>query len=133
MHSDPIADMLTRLRNGCGARLSRVEIPHSNLKERIAAVLKKEGYITDYRLLGTERTPSRRLEVALRYDEERQPVMGGIDRISKPGRRQHLRCKRIPQIRNGMGIVIVSTSRGLMTDREAREARLGGEALCSVW
>jgi small subunit ribosomal protein S8 len=131
MNSDPIADMLTRIRNGCHARLERVDIPRSNLKERIAGILKAEGYIADYRVVSDRRQGV--LEVKLRYGEGREPVIEGIQRVSRPGRRIYHASDEIPKVRNGLGVLIMTTSKGLMTDREARSAHVGGEALCAVW
>lgn len=133
MHSDPVADMLTRIRNGSRARLQRVNIKWSRLNEHIAEILKKEGYINGFRVAGTAGTAEHLLDVELRYDEKRQAVIAGIKRMSSPGLRRYYDCDSIPKIRNGLGVIILTTSRGLMTDREARRARVGGEALCSVW
>lgn len=133
MHSDPVADFLTRIRNGCRARLQRINVPYSTLKERISEILKQEGYIEGFRVMGTAGTADRHIEVELRFDEKRVPVIAGIKRLSSPGLRQYFDCDSIPKIRNGLGIIILTTSRGLMTDKAARKARVGGEALCSVW
>lgn len=133
MHSDHIADMLTRLRNGCTARLKKVAMPHSNMKVRIAEILKREGYVQDFRVVGPVTAAKRTLEVTLRYDEKRLPVMGGIKRISSPGLRRYFGHDEIPSIRNGLGTIILTTNQGLMTDSQARAAKVGGEALCSVW
>jgi small subunit ribosomal protein S8 len=133
MHSDPVADMLTRIRNGCRARQQRVQIPFSNLKVRIAEILKKEGYVDDFREMGTAGTAEHVIEVGLRYDEKRVSVISGIKRLSSPGLRRYYDCDSIPKIRQGLGVIILTTSRGLMTDGDARKARVGGEALCSVW
>ncbi len=131
MNSDPVADMLTRIRNGCRARLERVDVPRSKLKERIADILKSEGYIADYRVISDKRQGV--LEVKLRYGEGREPVIEGIQRVSRPGRRIYHASDEIPKVRNGLGVLIMTTSKGLMTDREARRAHVGGEALCAVW
>jgi small subunit ribosomal protein S8 len=131
MHSDPVADMLTRIRNASRARLQRLALPTSKLKVRIAEILKREGYIEDYREMSGQ-THSE-LEIKLRYDERREPLIGNIKRWSSPGLRVYFGCEDIPRIQNGLGILILTTSKGLMTDREARKARIGGEALCSVW
>lgn len=133
MHSDPVADFLTRIRNGCRARLARITVPYSTLKERIAEILKQEGYIDNFRVAGAANTPERHIEVELRFDEKRVPVIAGIKRMSSPGLRRYFDCDSIPKVRNGLGIIILTTSRGLMTDKAARKARVGGEALCSVW
>ncbi len=131
MHTDPIADMLTRIRNGCRARLDRVDVPASHLKERLAEVLKSEGYIEDYRLVADRRQGV--LEIKLRYGDDRKPVISGLKKLSTPGLRVYYRSGEIPIIRNGLGVVILTTSKGLMTDRNARKSNLGGEAMCSVW
>ncbi|OGQ83988.1 MAG: 30S ribosomal protein S8 [Deltaproteobacteria bacterium RIFOXYA12_FULL_58_15] len=131
MYSDPVADMLTRIRNGCRARLERVDIPHSKLKKEIADILKSEGYITDYRVISDKSQGV--LEVKLRYDHGRDSVITGIQRLSRPGRRRYHGSEEIPMIRNGQGVLIMTTSKGLMTDRDARKAHVGGEALCAVW
>jgi len=131
MHTDPIADMLTRIRNGCRARLDRVDVPASQHKEKLAEILKSEGYIADYRVISDKRQGV--LEVKLRYDEARQPLITGIRRLSSPGLRLYYRRDEIPTVRNGLGVVILTTSRGMMTDRQARKTRMGGEALCAVW
>ena len=133
MHSDPVADMLTRIRNGCRARLQRVSIPYSGLKLRVAEILKREGYINSFRVDDSNGEIKHTLDVELRYDEKRESVIAGIKRMSSPGLRRYFDCDTIPKIRNGLGIIILTTSRGLMTDREARKARIGGEAMCSVW
>jgi small subunit ribosomal protein S8 len=131
MYSDTIADMLTRIRNGCRARLERVEIPNSKLKVRMAEILKQEGYIQDFRVI--KDLHQGLLEVKLKYGDDHQPVIAGIRKVSKPGNRAYLRCTDIPKVRNGLGTLILTTSRGLMTDRDARAAKVGGEALCAVW
>lgn len=133
MHTDPIADMLTRIRNGCRARHDRVELPASRLKTQIAEILKQEGYIGDYRSI-SGRTPGQGLlEIKLRYDDRNEPVISDIQRVSKPGLRKYMRCDRIPKVRNGLGVMIMTTSKGLMTDNRARQEGVGGEALCAVW
>ena len=131
MHTDPVADMLTRIRNGYRARLERVDVPRSKLKEQLAQLLKSEGYISDFRVLADTRQGM--IEIKLRYDEKNKPVITGIQRWSKPGRRMYQPTDRIPKIRGGMGIVVLTTSKGIMTDREARKQHVGGEALCAVW
>ncbi len=131
MVSDPIADMLTRIRNGQTARMARVDIPKSKIKVAIAEILKAEGFIEDFRVISDKKQGL--IEVKLRYDDSRTPVIQGIQRVSTPGLRQYLPSKEIPKIRNGLGVLIMTTSRGVMTDRAAREANVGGEALCAVW
>ena len=133
MHTDPVADMLTRIRNASRSHKRRVDVPVSNLKKRIAEILKQEGYIEDFREIAG-RTPGHGLlELKLRYDSGNEPVIGDLQRVSKPGLRKYMAWDSIPKIRNGLGVMILTTSKGLMTDRDARKARLGGEALCAVW
>lgn len=133
MHSDPIADMLTRIRNGGMARLDRVDVPLSRLKKRIAEILKTEGYIEDWREVSGKAPGHGVIELKLRYADNRDPVIRGLQRVSRPGLRQYVGCSEIPKVRNGLGIMIMSTSRGVMTDQQARRERVGGEALCAVW
>lgn len=133
MHNDPIADMLTRIRNACRAKHKHVEIPASKIKVRIAEILKEEGFIEDYRSL-TGKTPGTGvLEVKLRYDRGNSPVIGDVQRVSRPGLRRYLGYKAIPKVRNGLGIMILTTSRGLLSDKAARREKVGGEALVAVW
>jgi small subunit ribosomal protein S8 len=131
MMTDPIADMLTRLRNGFLARHDRVEMPHSKLKQHLAEVLKGEGYVDDVRT--TDGEGAKVLTVVLRYGRDRQPAIDGLRRVSSPGRRVYVRHDRIGKVCSGMGVSILSTSRGVMTDREARKQKVGGELLCEVW
>ena len=131
MMTDPIADMLTRIRNASLARHDRAEMPHSRLKEHVATVLKAEGYLDDVRL--SEGEGPKTLTVVLRYGRDRESVIDGIRRVSTPGRRVYVRHDRIDKVCSGMGISILSTSRGVMTDKEARRQRVGGELLCEVW
>ena len=134
MHSDPIADMLTRIRNGGRARHQRVLVPFSRVKGEIAELLKREGFIGEFRTLSaTGRKVGGELEIKLKYDERGKHVISGLVRVSKPGLRRYFRSESIPKIRNGLGIMIVSTSQGLKTDAEARELGIGGEALCTAW
>jgi small subunit ribosomal protein S8 len=131
MMTDPIADMLSRIRNSSLARHDRVEMPHSKLKEHVAAVMKSEGYIDDVR--SSEGDEPKMLTLVLRYGRERQSAIDGVRRVSTPGRRVYVRHDRIDRVCSGMGISILSTSRGVMTDREARRQRVGGELLCEIW
>lgn len=129
--SDPIADMLTRIRNGIIASFDTVDIPNSKLKISIAKILKSEGFIKNYKVI-----PDRRqgvLRVFLKFDEGGESVIGGLRRVSKPSCRIYTKGESIPQVRNGYGISIISTSKGLLTDRQARKLGVGGEILCSVW
>lgn len=131
MHSDPIADCLTRLRNGNLARHAQVTMPASNVKEDILKVLKHEGYIEDFRRDPDEKQGT--LTVTLRYLPNRERVLQHIKRVSKPGLRVYRGAQAMPRIRNGLGIAVVSTSQGVLTDREARKRNVGGEILCEVW
>jgi len=129
--SDPIADMLTRIRNGITASFDTVDIPSSRIKISIAKILKSEGFIRNYKVI-----PDRKqgiLRVFLKFDEGGESVIGGLRRVSKPSCRIYTRTDSIPKVRNGYGISILSTSKGLLTDRQARKLGLGGEILCSVW
>lgn len=133
MMTDPISDMLARIRNASIARHDRAEMPHSFVKQHIAEVLKQEGYIDDVRV-GEGDGAAKTLVVVMRYGRGRDAsAIDGIRRVSAPGRRVYVRHDRIPGVRSGMGISILSTSRGVMTDRQAREQRVGGELLCEVW
>ncbi len=129
--TDPIADLLTRIRNAHMAKHDRLDIPTSKLKVEICRILKKEGYIRNFRLL--EGSPQRTLRVFLRYSQEGLPAINHLGRVSKPGRRIYRGAGQIPPVRNGLGVGIVSTSQGLVTDSDARARRLGGEVLCEVW
>jgi small subunit ribosomal protein S8 len=131
MMTDPIADMLTRIRNGALARHETVEMPHSKLKEHVAGVLKSAGYLDDVRV--SEGDEPKVLTVVLRYGRDKSSAIDGLRRVSTPGRRVYVRHDRIARVCSGMGISILSTSRGVMTDREARQQRVGGELLCEVW
>jgi small subunit ribosomal protein S8 len=132
MMTDPIADMLTRIRNASMARHERAEMPHSRLKEHLAGVLKAEGYLDDVRVSEADVQP-KTLTVVLRYGRERKSAIDGIRRVSTPGRRVYVRHDRIDRVCSGMGVSILSTSRGVMTDKEARRQRVGGELLCEIW
>jgi small subunit ribosomal protein S8 len=131
MMTDPIADMLTRIRNAALARHERAEMPHSNLKEHLAGVLKGEGFIDDVRV--SEGEGPKTLVLVLRYGRDRQSAIDGVRRVSTPGRRVYVRHDRIPRVLSGMGVSILSTSQGVMTDKDARKQRVGGELLCEVW
>ena len=129
--SDPITDLLNRLRNAMQAGHDRVEMPASRLKEDLLKVLADEGYIASYRRVEEKGRPL--LRVGLKYDPDGEPVVTGLERVSRPGRRVYAPAKEIPEVLGGLGISIVSTSRGIVTGRKARESRLGGEILCNVW
>lgn len=129
--TDPIADMLTRIRNANMARHDSVLIPSSRMKLYIAKILKQEGFITDYEVV-SERS-HRQIKMALRYDDKNQPFISGLKRVSKPGLRIYVQGKEIPRVYGGLGIAIVSTSRGVMTGQKAWQQGIGGELLCYVW
>jgi small subunit ribosomal protein S8 len=132
MMTDPISDMLTRIRNASLARHDRAEMPHSMLKERVAHVLKSEGFLDDVRVNDGD-DGKKKLLVVLRYGRDRQSAIDGVRRVSTPGRRVYVRHDRIPRVLSGMGVSILSTSQGVMTDKDARKQRVGGELLCEVW
>ena len=129
--TDPIADFINRLRNGQKARFDKVDIPASRMKTSIARLLKDEGYIKNFKLMKDNKQGV--LRVQLKYDENREGSIAGAKRVSKPGCRVYVGYDEIPRIMNGMGIAILSTSKGLMTDRQARKETIGGELLCAVW
>ena len=130
MMTDPIADMLARLRNASLSRMDRAEMPLSKIKAAIAHLLKQEGYVSDYRV---EKEHPGKLTVYMKYGRDRESAIAGIRRRSRPGRRVYVGYDDIPKVLNGMGVAIVSTSRGLMTDKQARTEKVGGELLCEVW
>jgi small subunit ribosomal protein S8 len=130
--TDPIADMLTRIRNACGAKHRRVDMPASKVKTEIARILKDNNFIQDYRMLETEEGRPL-LRVVLKYAQGGQPVIRELKRVSSPGLRKYVGVKEIPRVRNGLGMAILSTSQGLMSDRQARQARTGGELVALVW
>ena len=129
--NDPVGDMLTRLRNASRARHDKVVIPHSNLKVEIIKALKSEGYIGDFTV--HERAPQSEISVQLKYGPDRSPAITGIRRVSKPGLRRYVNVREIPQVLGGLGISILSTSRGIMVDTDARKQKVGGELLCTVY
>ncbi len=131
--TDPIADMLTRIRNANTAMHDDVSMPSSKVKEALAALLKKEGYIEDFHAEDNTDRPGRTLTVQMKYSPERARIISGITRVSKPGLRVYTKSDNIPRVLGGLGVAVVSTSQGLMTDREARKRRMGGEILCFVW
>ncbi len=133
MMTDPIADMLTRIRNANTAMHDSVSMPASKLKSSLAAVLQREGYIEGFDVKEVEGKAGQVLEITLKYSSERKRVISGIQRISKPGLRVYSRAEAIPRVLGGLGIAVVSTSKGLMTDREARRQKIGGEVVCYVW
>lgn len=129
--TDPLADMLTRIRNAGLARLEKVQVPSSHLKRRVAEILEQEGYIKGHRVVEDEHQGV--IELELRYGNDRKFVINHMSRMSKPGRRMYAKCDEIPKIKNGLGVCIVSTSKGVVTDAEARKRRIGGELICEVW
>lgn len=131
--TDPIADMLTRIRNAIMAKQGNVDIPNSGVKAQIASILKEEGYIKDFEVI--QASVQDRLNIEFRFvdEEESQNVIRGLKRISKPGRRRYVKADEVPQVLNGLGTAILTTSRGLLTDHECRRQKIGGEVLCEVW
>jgi len=131
--TDPIADMLTRIRNANSAQFETVSMPGSKVKEALAAVLEREGFIAGYSVAKDATRPGSTLSITMKYSADRTRTIGGIKRVSKPGLRIYARADRMPRVLGGMGVAVLSTSHGLMTDREARKRHLGGEVLCHVW
>ena len=131
MVSDPIADMLTRIRNGIMTRQKQVVLPGSKVKVALARILKEEGFIRDFEV--TKDVPQPQLRVVLKYDRDRQPVITGLRRISKPGRRVYVKRSQIPWVLSGLGVAVMSTPQGIMTGQRARRMGFGGEVLCYVW
>lgn len=129
--TDPVADLLTRIRNGYRARQDKVDVPASRLKANIVKVLRDEGYLQSFRLLREEGRAW--IVIQLRYDENGEGVIKGIRRVSRPGLRRYVGCDDVARVRSGAGVAIVSTSKGIMTGQGARAARVGGEYLCEVW
>ena len=129
--TDPIADMLTRIRNAGTASSDEVRIPVSRLKEEIAGLLAREGYVRGYRVEGNE--PKRELVVELKYGSDRSSAISGLQRISKPGRRVYADRTSLPRVQGGLGVAVLSTSQGVLTDRQAARRGVGGEVLCYVW
>lgn len=129
--SDPLADMLTRIRNAGMVRFETVDVPMSSLKVGVAKVLRAEGYINDYEII--EDNTQGTLRIALKYGPHNERVISGIRRVSKPGLRKYVKAEDIPKVMSGLGISILSTSKGVITDREARRLRIGGEILCQAW
>lgn len=129
--SDPLADMLTRIRNATKAGFDSVEMPLSKMKMHVAQVLQREGYISAYQV--SEEGPQGSLTISLKYGPKNEKVINGLRRASKPGRRQYKGSNHIPRIMSGLGIAILTTSKGVLSDREARQQKVGGEVLCEVW
>ncbi|MBL7574492.1 small subunit ribosomal protein S8 [Peptoniphilus asaccharolyticus DSM 20463] len=131
MMTDPIADMLTRIRNGNSARHKSVDIPASNIKKEISNILLKEGYIKNFEVIDDDKQGVIRID--LKYGENNEKVISGIKRISKPGLRVYVGSQDVPKVLGGLGIAIISTSKGMLTDKEARQNNVGGEVICYVW
>ena len=131
--TDPIADMLTRIRNANVAMHDHVRMPSSKLKEALAAILQKEGYIEGFSVRDDTSRPGRVLDISMKYTPERSRTISGLRRVSKPGLRVYTKADGLPRVLGGLGVAVLSTSDGLMTDREARQRRVGGEVLCYVW
>ena len=135
--TDPVADFLTRLRNGAKSQHHDVAIPSSKLKRELARILKEQGYIDGYQITapgeGGNTTPNERITVTLKYTDDRKPVISGIQRVSRPGQRTYVDHAHIPRIQGGMGTAIISTSKGVMTGHEARQQGVGGEVVARVW
>lgn len=129
--SDPVADMLTKIRNGSMARHEKVDVASSKLKLQIVKILKNGGYIKNFKKIQKDGIPA--LRIYLKYDERQLPVIHGIERISTPGRRVYSGYKKMPEVYNGLGVVVVSTSSGVITGRKAAEKQVGGELVCKVW
>lgn len=129
--TDPIADFLTRIRNALMAKHETTDIPASKLKWRLAEILKEEGYIVDAQWVGDP--PKQMIRIALKYGPGETSVIQSLQRISRPGRRIYVAADQLPKVLNGLGVAIISTSRGVMTDRECRQQHIGGELLCQVW
>ena len=131
--NDPIADMLTRIRNACMARHSTVIMPASKMKRAIADILAREGYIKGYELQQEQEVPSDQLVLTLKYTSDKEPVITGIKRVSRPGLRVYTKRAEIPRVRGGLGVSIISTPKGVMTGQEAWQQGIGGEVLCYIW
>lgn len=131
VHSDPIADMLTRIRNAVAVGHAHVDVPASKFKKSLAQLLVREGYLKDVAEVDVGGHPH--LRIGLKYGPKRAPIIHSLERVSKPGRRAYAKSKHVPVVRGGLGVAVVSTSQGLMADREARRAGVGGEIVCEVW
>ncbi|MEY2966559.1 MAG: 30S ribosomal protein S8 [Ilumatobacteraceae bacterium] len=133
MMTDPIADMLTRIRNANTAYKESVVMPSSKQKVALAEILKSEGYIADYSVAPARKGPGNELTVSMKYSDDRRRTISGVTRVSTPGLRVYRSSKQVPRVLGGLGVAVLSTSQGLMTDREARKRKVGGEVLCFVW
>jgi small subunit ribosomal protein S8 len=131
--TDPIADMLTRIRNANVALHDEVAMPSSKVKEALAGILKQEGYIEGFDVVEVTGRPAKTLTITMKYTPDRKRTISGLKRVSKPGLRVYTKSSDVPRVLGGMGIAVLSTNQGLMTDREARQRKVGGEVLCHVW
>lgn len=129
--SDPLSDMLTRIRNAGMVKFDSIEMPSSKFKVGVAEILKREGYISGYQVIDNDKQGI--LKIALKYDKRNDRIITGLRRVSKPSRRIYVKHDKIPKVMSGLGVAIVSTSKGILTDKEAREMKIGGELLCEVW
>jgi len=129
--TDPIADMLTRIRNATTVRHDRTDIPASKMKLEIAKILKQEGFIRTFKML--EEGPQGQIRIYLKYADDGEPAIHGMVKVSRPGRRVYRKVEQLPKVRNGLGVAVVSTNRGVLTDAQARTMRVGGEVLCEIW
>jgi small subunit ribosomal protein S8 len=129
--TDPVSDMLTRVRNATMVRHDRTDIPASKMKLALAKILKQEGFIRTFKVL--EEGPQGVIRIYLKYADDGEPVIHGMRRVSKPGRRVYRGVEDLPKVRNGLGVAVVSTNRGVLTDEQARSLRVGGEVLCEIW
>ena len=130
--TDPIADLLTRIRNAYTVRHDRLDVPASGLKQEVCKILRDEGFIEDFRML-EESAPGRKIRIQLRYTDDGEPLVRRLQRVSRPGRRVYCKAADIKPVLNGLGVGIVSTSKGLLTDKAARQQGVGGEVLCEIW
>jgi small subunit ribosomal protein S8 len=129
--TDTIGDMLTRIRNGGKARFDKVDIPASRIKISLARIFKDEGFIKNYKVIKDNKQGI--LRVYLKYDDQNQPMIHRVERVSKPSRRVYAGCEELPKVQGGLGVAVISTSKGVMSDRQARKLGVGGEVLCRVW
>ncbi|MGA1874396.1 MAG: 30S ribosomal protein S8 [bacterium] len=129
--TDPIADMLTRIRNASMAKFESVDVPFSGMKQRISQILKEEGYVKGVKVI--EKQPQKIIRIYLKYENANKPVITNLKRVSKPGRRVYVKKDQIPKVLGGLGVAILSTPQGVMTDKGTRKAQLGGEVLCYIW
>jgi len=129
--TDPISDMLTRLRNATTVRHDRTDVPASKMKLEIAKILKQEGFIRTFKML--EEGPQGLIRIYLKYAEDGEPAIHGVERVSRPGRRVYRGVEELPKVRAGLGVAVISTNRGVLTDEQARSLRVGGEVLCEIW